>query len=112
MEVARQTLGYGPAYPVLGPSRSSKAQGLSCSSLLFADHEPNKRKWPSIVRPAELSEAAKTKVARRQTGDGTPIMARRDLIANLGTLTINEVELPAAERRTFHMLARATGLQE
>jgi len=39
-------------------------------------------------------------------------MAWRDLIANLGTLTINEVRLPIAKRRTFHMLARPTALQE
>ena len=59
--------------------------------LLFADHEPNKRERPSIVRPAKPSEAAKSKIARRQSVDETPIMAWRDLIANLGTLTINEV---------------------
>ena len=84
---------------------------LALAPLLFADHEPNKRERPSIVRPAETSEAAKRKIARRQSIDGTPIMAWRDLIANLGTLTINEVQLPIAKRRTFHMLARPTALQ-
>ena len=39
-------------------------------------------------------------------------MAWHDLIANLGTLTINEVRLPIAERQTFHMLARPTAVQE
>ena len=39
-------------------------------------------------------------------------MAWHDLIANLGTLTINEVRLPIVERQTFHMLARPTALQE
>jgi hypothetical protein len=39
-------------------------------------------------------------------------MAWHDLIANLGTLTINEMQLPIAERRTFHMVARPTALQE
>ena len=85
---------------------------LALAPLLFADHEPNKRERPSIVRPAEPSEAARRKIARRQSMDGTPIMAWRDLIANLGTLTINEVQLPIAKRRTFHMLARPTALQE
>ena len=85
---------------------------LALAPLLFADHEPNKRERPSIVRPAETSEAAKRKIARRQSIDGTPIMAWRDLIANLGTLTINEVRLPIAKRRTFHMLARPIALQE
>jgi hypothetical protein len=58
-----------------------------------------------IVRPDEPSEAAKRKIARRQSVDGTPIMAWHDLIANLGTLTINDVKLPIAEGRTLHMLA-------
>jgi hypothetical protein len=39
-------------------------------------------------------------------------MAWHDLIAQLGTLTINEVALPLGERRTIHMLARPTALQE
>jgi hypothetical protein len=61
-----------------------------------------------IARPDEPSEAAKRKIARRQSVDGTPIMAWHDLIANLGTLTINDVKLPIAEGRTLHMLARPT----
>jgi hypothetical protein len=39
-------------------------------------------------------------------------MACHDLIANLGTLTINEVKLPIVERQTFQILARPTALQE
>jgi len=62
--------------------------------LALADHEPNKRNID--LRPAAPSEAANSKIARRHSVDGTPIMAWRDLIANLGTLTINEVELPTA----------------
>ena len=64
------------------------------------------------MRTAEPSDAAKRKIARRQSIDGTPIMAWHDLIANLGTLTLNEVKLPTAADRTFHMLARPTVLQE
>jgi len=44
--------------------------------------------------------------------DGTPIMAWRDHIAKLGNLTIKEVKLQIAKRRTSHMLARPTALQE
>jgi hypothetical protein len=84
---------------------------IALAPLLFADHESEKRERPSIVRPAQPSKAAKSKIARRQSVDGTPIMAWRDLIANLGTLTINEVQLPIAARQTFHMLARPTALQ-
>jgi hypothetical protein len=35
-------------------------------------------------------------------------MAWHGLIANLGTLTINEVRLPIVEPQTFHMLMRPT----
>ena len=80
--------------------------------ILFADHEPEARERASIVRPAEPSPAAQTKRTKRKAVDGTPIMAWHDLIANLGTLTLNEVALPLAERRTLHMLARTTALQE
>ena len=48
----------------------------------------------------------------RQVVAPSPIMAWHDLIANLGTLTINEVKLPTAEPQTFHMLSRPTALQE
>jgi len=85
---------------------------VALAPLLFADHEPNHRERSSIVLPAEPSEAAKRKIARRKSADGTPIMAWHDLIANLGTLTLNEVELPIAPDQTFHMLARPTTLQE
>ena len=85
---------------------------VALASLLFADHELAQRERASIVRPAEPSQAAKRKITRRQSGDGTPIMAWHDLVANLGTLTINEVRLPIVERRTFHMLTRPTALQE
>ena len=85
---------------------------IALAPLLFADHEPQQRERASIVRPAEPSQAAKRKITRRQGVDGTPIMAWHDLIANLGTLTINEVRLPIVERQTFHMLARPTALQE
>ena len=80
--------------------------------ILFADHEPEARERASIVRPAEPSPAAQIKRTKRKAVDGTPIMAWHDLIANLGTLTLNEVALPLAERRTLHMLARTTALQE
>ena len=80
--------------------------------ILFADHQPEARERASIVRPARPSPAAEKKRTKRQGVDGTPIMAWHDLIANLGTLTINEVVLPLAESRTIQTLARPTALQE
>jgi hypothetical protein len=85
---------------------------VALSPILFTDHQPQCRERASIVRPAEPSPAAAAKIARRHAVDGTPIMAWHDLIANLGTLTLNEVALPLGKGRTLHMLARPTALQE
>jgi hypothetical protein len=84
---------------------------VALAPLLFADHEPEARERASIVRPAEPSPAALAKRTQRHTSEGTPIMAWHDLIANLGTLTLNEVALPLGSARTLHMLARPTSLQ-
>ena len=80
--------------------------------ILFADHQPQARERASIVAQAQPSPAAIEKRTKRHAADGTPIMAWHDLIAQLGTLTINEVALPLGERRTIQMLARPTALQE
>ena len=85
---------------------------LALAPILFADHEPENRERASIVRPADPSAKAVEKRNRRQDADGTPIMAWPDLIANLGTLTINEVALPSSLAPTLQMLARPTALQE
>jgi hypothetical protein len=86
---------------------------VALAPVLFADHQPEARTRSSIVRPAEPSDAARAKIARRAADDGTPIMAWHDLIANLGTLTINEVVVPvAASQSKLSMLARPTALQE
>jgi hypothetical protein len=73
---------------------------------------PQARERASIVAPAQPSPAAIEKRTKRHAADGTPVMAWHDLIAQLGTLTINEVALPLGERRTIQMLARPTALQE
>ena len=80
--------------------------------ILFTDHEPEARERASVVAPAGPSPAAIAKRTTRHTSDGAPIMAWHDLIANLGTLTINEVALPLDAGRTIHTLARPAALQE
>jgi hypothetical protein len=79
--------------------------------VLFADRQPGAAERASIVRPARPSAAAAAKIGRRRAVDGTPIMAWHDLMANLGSLTINEA-LPPGGTRTIHMLARPTALQQ
>ena len=80
--------------------------------ILFADHRPASASAPRSSRRHQPSPAAIEKRTKRHAADGTPIMAWHDLIAQLGTLTINEVALPLGERRTIQMLARPTALQE
>ena len=84
---------------------------VALAPVMFTDHQPKDRERGSIVQPAQSSKAAQTKIARRQTVDGLPIMAWRDLMAHLGTLTINEAVLPVGQRHTIQMLARPTALQ-
>ena len=84
---------------------------VALAPIMFTDHQPEERERASIVRPAQPSTAAQHKLARRRTSDGMPIMAWHDLMAHLGTLTINEAVLPVGERHTIQMLARPTALQ-
>ena len=74
--------------------------------ILFADHQPEARERASIVAPAQPSPAAVEKCTKRRAVDGTPIMAWRGPLGQLGTLTIDEVALPLGERRTIQMLAQ------
>jgi transposase len=79
--------------------------------ILFADHQPEDRARASIVQPAEPSAAAKAKIKKRQTVEGTRIMAWHDLMEHLATLTVNETALPGSTQ-TIRILARPTPLQE
>jgi len=52
---------------------------------------------PAIAPTFAASDASATALAMRtlrRTVDGMPILAWRDLVANIGTLTINKVALP------------------
>jgi len=65
----------------------------------------------SPVEPAKVSERAETKAARRCTPDGLPVHSLATLLADLGTLTLNEVTLPGAPDHAFPLLATPTELQ-
>ena len=93
--------------------RCRRARGLAAiEQRRDAVDQRQARERASIVAPAQPSPAAIEKRTKRHAADGTPVMAWHDLIAQLGTLTINEVALPLGERRTIQMLARPTVLQE
>ncbi len=46
-----------------------------------------------IVQPAQRSVAARDKAARKRTLDDLPVHSFRDLLAELGTPTANEMEV-------------------
>ena len=65
----------------------------------------------SPVEKAQVSDRTKAKVARKQTADGLPVQSFRTLLADLGTLTLNQVTLPDAPEHPFAMFAKPTPLQ-
>jgi hypothetical protein len=76
--------------------------------LLFTDTEPLTPTDP--VAPAKRSAAAKTKAASATTPDGYPAHNLTDLIADLGTLSRNQVRIADAEH-TLTRLTKPTQLQ-
>ena len=80
--------------------------------MLFAEHIPEARERVSIVAPAEASQATIVKRNTRRTADGQAVLAWSDLMAHLGTLTLNEVALPLQGTASFPLLTRPTKIQE
>ena len=66
----------------------------------------------SPVEPARVSPRAKAKADSRRTPDGFPVHSFPTLLADLATLTLNEVTLPGSPDASFPMLARPTPLQQ
>lgn len=79
--------------------------------LLFddEDREGAQALRSSIVAPAQRSESAQKKAARKQTSDGLPVHSFRTLLADLATLTRNRVRLA---EQTFPILATPTAVQQ
>ncbi len=61
----------------------------SWRELLFADEDQEARATRDPVAPAQRSEEAKAKVARRHHEDGTPIHSFQTLLAELATIVRN-----------------------
>ncbi len=78
--------------------------------ILFEDDDRGaaRARRNSPVEPARVSESARAKAARRRTPDGLPVHSLRTLLADLGTLTLNEVTLPGAPDHAFPLLATPT----
>ena len=81
--------------------------------ILFEDddREGARAQRSSPVEPARVSERAKAKAAKKRTPDGLPVHSLTTLLADLGTLTLNEVTLPGAPDHAFPLPATPTELQ-
>ena len=65
----------------------------------------------SPVEKAQVSASTKAKAASKQTPEGLPVHSFQTLLADLGTLTLNQVTLPDAPQHPFPMVAKPTPLQ-
>ena len=65
-----------------------------------------------MVAPAQRSPRARRKAQTKQTDDGLPVHSFRTLLADLATLTKNQVRSLAAGAVTVEMLATPTPVQQ
>ena len=81
--------------------------------ILFEDddREGARAQRSSPVEKAEVSESAKAKADTKRTPDGLPVHGFRTLLADLGTLTLNEATVPAGPDHGFPVFAQPTELQ-
>ena len=81
--------------------------------VLFDDHDPEagQQQRSSVVQPAQRSPAAQRKAASKRTADDLPVHSFRSLISDLGTLTVNSMQL-AEGGGTFSLPTQPTPVQQ
>ena len=81
--------------------------------VLFDDHDPEagEQQRSSVVRPAQRSPAAQQKAASKRTADDLPVHSFRSLMNDLGTLTVNKMQLAKAGS-TFLLPTQPTPVQQ
>ena len=81
--------------------------------LLFEDddREAARAKRTSPVQKAEVSDRAMGKAANKTNPDGFPVHSLTTLLADLATLTLNEVTVPGRPDQPFPLTATPTPLQ-
>jgi transposase len=82
--------------------------------LLFEDHDKQQAqaRRKSVVQPAQRSESADKKAATKHTEQGLPVQSFHSLLAHLSTLTLNQIQTPAAAVPTFYKLTTPTPVQK
>ena len=81
--------------------------------LLFDDHDPAaaEQQRRSVVEPAKRSPAALAKAGRKRTDDHLPVHSFRTLLADLGTLTANTMQVTEGDA-TFRLQTQPTPMQQ
>ena len=80
--------------------------------LLFADEDQAAKANRDPVAPAQRSESARTKIARRHHGDGTPIHSFATLLTELATIVRNTCRTStASDAPTFTVTTQSNPLQ-
>ena len=81
--------------------------------LLFEDDDRQqaRAKRTSPVQPVRISDRAKAKADTKTTAEGFPVHSLKTLLADLATLTLNQVTLPTNPEQGFPMIAQPTPLQ-
>lgn len=84
------------------------------ASLLFEDHdkEAAQARRESLVQPAQRSESAERKAGTKHTDDGLAVHSFRSLLADLATLTLNQIQPGNASSPSFHKLTNPTPIQK
>ena len=82
--------------------------------LLFHDDdkEAARQARSSPVAKAEVSAAAKQKASRKKTMDDLPVHSMTTLLAELGSMTLNEVVLPNYPEHKFTVMSEPTPVQK
>ena len=81
--------------------------------ILFEDEDKKLAETlrASIVAPAERSPSAQSKDLTKRNEDGFPVHSLRSLLADLGTLAKNRIQIAGSEPCEFYMITRPTILQ-
>ena len=95
------------------PITSNGTCGGGLAPLLFEDDDRQqaRAKRTSPVQPARISDRAKAKADTKTTAEGFPVHSLKTLLADLATLTLNQVTLPTNPDQGFPMIAQPTPLQ-
>ena len=76
------------------------------------DHALAEQQRTSVVAPAERSETAKKKAASKRTADGVPVHSFRTLLADLATITKNQIQPHLPDAPTFVKVTLPTPTQK